>query len=163
MFAAALIGLTRKSERRIAGGFANDGLASGHAVRDGLMRPRAVETIRVPVVIVGGGIAGLSAGWRLDKRGFGDFVLLELHDRPGGNARWGENSVTAFPWAAHYVPVPNRESTLMRELLAELGVLHDGKPEERYLCHSPQERLYLHGRWQEGLEPEIAATARDRD
>jgi phytoene dehydrogenase-like protein len=145
------------------GDFVDDGLTVGHRVRDRVIRTPAVETVRVPVVIVGGGMAGLSAAWRMDKRGFRDFVLLELHEQPGGNARWGENEVTAFPWAAHYVPVPNRESVLMRELLEEFGVLQNGKPEERYLCHSPQERLFLHGRWQEGLEPEIAATARDRD
>jgi glycine/D-amino acid oxidase-like deaminating enzyme len=162
-FSAALIGLSQKSERRIEGGFVDDGAAAGHRMRDGLIRTRAAETIRVPVVIVGGGMAGLSAAWRLDQRGFRDFVLLELNQQPGGNARWGENSITAFPWAAHYVPVPNRESLLMRELLEELGVLRNGKPEERYLCHSPQERLFLHGRWQEGLEPELAATVRDRD
>jgi hypothetical protein len=59
--------------------------------------------------------------------------------------------------------VPGRDATLVRELFEELGVLQNGSWEERYLCFSPQERLFLHGRWQEGLEPEIAATARDRE
>ena len=31
------------------------------------------------------------------------------------------------------------------------------------LCQAPQERLFLHGRWQEGLEPRTGPTARDRD
>ena len=35
-----------------------------------------------------------------------DFVLLEMNHQAGGNARWGENEITAYPWAAHYVPVP---------------------------------------------------------
>lgn len=115
------------------------------------------------MVIVGGGIAGLSAAWRLRKKGFRDFVLLELEKMAGGNARSGENEVSRYPWAAHYVPVPNQESALVRELFEDLGVMRDGKCEERYLCFSPQERLFLHGRWQEGLEPEIGATDRDRD
>jgi hypothetical protein len=51
----------------------------------------------------------------------------------------------------------------VRELLEEFGVLKDGRFDEFALCHSPQERLFLHGRWQEGLEPEIAATRRDRE
>jgi len=51
----------------------------------------------VPVAIVGGGIGGLSAAWWLEKRGCHDFVLLELEDRAGGNARWGENEVSAYP------------------------------------------------------------------
>jgi hypothetical protein len=47
--------------------------------------------------------------------------------------------------------------------MEEIGVMSDGKFEERYLCFSPQERLYIHGRWQEGLEPESALTKIDRD
>src|SRR5882724_10021039 len=112
--------------------------------------PAPKQTVKVPVVIVGGGIAGLSAAWRLDKKGFRDFVLLEMESRPGGNARWGENEVTPYPWAAHYVPVPGKRVALVRELFEELGVLRDGVWDERQLCFSPQERLFLHGRWQEG-------------
>ena len=77
----------------------------------------------MPVVIVGGGIAGLSAAWRLHKRGFKDFVLLEMNEQAGGNSRWGENEITAYPWAAHYVPVPGPKATYVRELFEELGVL----------------------------------------
>ena len=61
---------------------------------------------RVPIVIIGGGIAGLSAAWQLDKRGIHDFVLLEMEPQAGGNSRWGENEISKYPWAAHYVPVP---------------------------------------------------------
>ncbi len=160
---AALIGLTAKGERRIAGGFVNDAFPTGHRIRDHatFLKPARVE--KFPIVIVGGGIAGLSAAWRLAKRGFRDFVLLEMEAQPGGNSRWGENEITAYPWAAHYVPVPDAHESLVRELFEELGVLKDGKWDERRLCFSPQERLFLHGRWQEGIEPEIASTARDRE
>jgi hypothetical protein len=85
-----------------------------------------------------------------------DFVILELERAAGGNARWGENEVSAFPWGAHYVPVPGTKSPLVRELFADLGVLRDGVWEERYLCFSPQERLFSHGEWHEGVEPEFA-------
>ena len=51
----------------------------------------------------------------------------------------------------------------MRELFEELGVFENGKWDERRLCFAPQERLYLHGRWQEGIEPEGESTGRDRD
>jgi phytoene dehydrogenase-like protein len=111
---------------------------------------------------VGGGIAGLSAAWRLQKRGFRDFRLLEMEPGAGGNSRWGENEITTYPWAAHYVPVPDARATLVRELFEELGVLKNGVWDERRLCFSPQERLFLHGRWQDGLEPETAATTKDR-
>jgi phytoene dehydrogenase-like protein len=119
------------------------------------------EWKRVPLVIVGGGVAGLSAAWRLDKRGFRDFLVLEMEPRAGGNSRWGENDVSAYPWAAHYLPVPDHPQTLVRELCEELGLLEGGHWNERWLCHAPQERLFLHGRWQEGLEPVLGATKRD--
>ena len=160
---AALIGLTPKTDRPITGAFIDDGHEPGHRLRDRAAFPAAKQTIKLPLVIVGGGIAGLSAAWWLDKHGFRDFVLLEMLEQAGGNARWGESEITPYPWAAHYVPVPGRKAALVRELLEELGVLHAGVWEERYLCFSPQERLYLHGRWQEGIEPVTAATTRDRE
>lgn len=160
---AALVGLAAKTDRSVAGGFLDDGHQLGHLLRDRARFPPAKQTIKIPIVIVGGGIAGLSAAWRLDKRGFREFVLLEMLQQGGGNARWGENEVSAYPWAAHYVPVPGKKAGLVRELFEELGVLRDGVWEERYLCFSPQERLYLHGRWQEGIEPVTAASARDRE
>ena len=158
----ALIGLSRKAPRAIAGGFVDDGGALGHRLRDGTLAPASGAARRVPIVIVGGGIAGLSAGWELQRRGIQDFVILELESQPGGNARSGENEVSAYPWAAHYVPVPGKNTTLVRELFEELGVLRDGVWEERYLCFSPQERLFSHGEWHEGIEPTFALDAAGR-
>src|ERR1700730_2053787 len=120
---AGLIGLTAKAERRIAGGFVNDAFPIGHRIRDRAPFAAPPRTEKYPVVIVGGGVAGLSAAWRLTKRGFRDFILLEMEAQPGGNSRWGQNEITAYPWAAHYVPVPDARATLVRELFEELGVL----------------------------------------
>ncbi len=160
---AALIGMTAKAEHRIAGNFVNDAFSAGHRLRDHAPFAAAKQVVRFPVVIVGGGMAGLNAAWRLNKKGFKDFVVLEMEKQPGGNSRWGENEVSAYPWAAHYVPPPNKETVLTREILEEFGLGTDGKWDERNLCHSPQERLYLHGRWQDGIEPELAASNRDRE
>ena len=161
---ASLIGLTAKSaERPIEGGFVNDAFPLGHRLRDRIPFASPKQTVNIPLVIVGGGCAGLSAVWRLNRRGFGDFKLLEMEPQIGGNARWGENEISRYPWAAHYLPVANRESTLVRELCTEFGLLKDGVWDERHLCFSPQERLYLHGRWQEGIEPEIGATRNDHE
>ena len=155
---AALFGLSCKGAARVAGGFADDGGAAGHRLRDGAPLGRVVERIKVPVVIVGAAIAGLSAAWWLGRNGFHDYVVLELEDDAGGNARSGRNDVSAYPWGAHYVPVPNRDTTLVRELFSELGVLRDGKWDERALCFSPQERLYFRDRWHEGFEPFLTDT-----
>ena len=165
---AGLVGLTAKAERRIDGSFVNESFPLGHRLRDhktfrASTFPKPIRQVRAPIVIVGGGIAGLSAAWRLDKLGFRDFVLLEMEPQAGGNSRWGENEITRFPWAAHYVPVPGKGESLARELFEELGVLQDGKWNDRALCFAPQERLFLYGRWQEGIEPEAGMTAADRN
>ena len=160
---AALAGLLLKGDKRIEGSFVNDSFPRGHLLRGRAGFPPGKRVEKIPVVIVGGGIAGLSAAWRLQKRGFSDFVLLEMSPQPGGNARWGENEITAYPWAAHYVPVPGPQAAYVRELFEDLGVLKNGQWEERYLAFSPQERLFLYGRWQEGLEPAIGLTPKDRD
>lgn len=163
--APALVGLSCKSGSRIAGGFVDDGGAVGHRIRDHLSSRAAAprDVRRVPVVIVGGGVAGLSAAWELDRRGMHDFVVLELEHAAGGNARSGENEVSAYPWAAHYVPVPGPRATLVRELFEELGVLKDGVWDERHLCFSPQERLFVDGEWHGGIEPVFALDARGRE
>jgi len=160
---AALIGLAPRSGRAVAGSFVNEAHLLGHKLRDHGAFRKPSQTVQIPLVIVGGGVAGLSAAWRLHKRGFRDFVLLEMEKQVGGNSRWGENEITAYPWAAHYVPVPGKRAVLVRELFAELGVLKEGKWEERDLCFSPQERLFQYGRWQEGIEPTAGLPASERD
>ena len=160
---AALVGLSIKADRPISGSFVNDAFPAGHRLRDGAAFGPAKRSEKVSVVIIGGGIAGLSAAWRLQKRGFRDFVLLEMNPQAGGNARSGENEITSYPWAAHYVPVPGPKATYVRELMQDLGVLKDGKWEERYLCFAPQERLFLYGRWQDGIEPAVGLTVAERD
>lgn len=160
---AALVGLSIKGDRPIAGSFVNESFDLGHKLRDRANFPAPTQVVKVPVVIVGGGIAGLSSAWRLHKKGFTDFVLLEMNDQAGGNSRWGENEVTAYPWAAHYVPVPGKQAIYVRELFEELGVLKNGQWDERHLCFAPQERLFLYGRWQDGIEPAIGLSEKDRD
>lgn len=160
---AGLIGLSSKADRRIEGGFVFEDQKTGHLLRDRKKTlPRPAREVRVPVVIVGGGIAGLSAAWELDRRGFRDFVLLEMNPRAGGNSRWGENTISRYPWAAHYLPVPDHGATLVRELCQELGLLKDGAWDERHLCFSPQERLFQYGQWYEGLEPTGAPGAHEQ-
>ena len=160
---AALVGLSIKGDRPVAGTFVNDSFQMGHQLRDRASFSPPKQVAKHAAVIVGGGIAGLSAAWRLHKKGFTDFVLLEMNDQPGGNSRWGENEITAYPWAAHYVPVPGPKAVYVRELFEDLGVLKNGQWEERYLCFTPQERLFLYGRWQEGIEPAVGLTPADRD
>jgi len=163
LVAAPFLQLGSKARPPIAGGYVMDAFPLGHKLRDRAGFAAAKQTQRVPVVIVGGGMAGLSAAWWMLKKGFGDFVLLEMEAESGGNSRFGENEVSAYPWGAHYVPIPNKKSPLVRELFEEVGLIVDGEFNERHLCHTPQERLYIHGRWQYGLEPEVGTTTKARE
>ncbi|MBT1696941.1 FAD-dependent oxidoreductase, partial [Fulvivirgaceae bacterium PWU4] len=63
------------------------------------------ESLRTDIVIVGGGVAGLSAA-RYLKKHTDNFILLELEENTGGNAMGGSNKVSAYPWAAHSLPLP---------------------------------------------------------
>lgn len=142
--------------------------AMGHRVRDGLhVTPSKDQWQRAGVVIVGGGIAGLSAAWRLLNAGFDDFVLLELERAPGGTARSGSSPLTAYPWGAHYLPAPMKENAALISLLEEMGVLEgrdaEGEPivAEQFLCRDPQERVFYRGRWYEGLYLHAGASAED--
>jgi protoporphyrinogen oxidase len=132
--------------------------ALGHRLRDGWRpMPPADAWERHGVVIVGGGVAGLGAAWRLARAGVTDFVLLELEPAPGGTSRGGESAVGGYPWGAHYVPAPLAGNRLLGTLLDEMGVVEgraaDGEPiiAEHVLCRDPQERVFFRGRWYEGL------------
>jgi monoamine oxidase len=120
--------------------------------------PLPSETRRASVAIIGGGIGGLAAAWRLARGGVDDFLLAELETSLGGNSRAGRNAVSEFPLGAHYLPLPPREAVAVRELLRELGALRGSGDrladyEETLLAAAPQERLYVDGWWQEGLLP----------
>ena len=123
------------------------------ATRDG----RPASTRRARVVIAGGGIAGLAAARALRLRGVDDFVLLEMEDTAGGNSRGGSVQGIACPQGAHYLPVPGDAAHEVQGLLEELGVRRRESGrwvyDEMTLCHSPQERLFINGAWQEGLVP----------
>ena len=143
-------------------------LEIGHRLRDGF-RPRpAVDRWRnVQVAIVGGGAAGLSAAWRLRQEGCEDFVVLELEDVIGGTSRSGQCDVSAYPWGAHYLPVPLADNRQLIRLLKEMGVVesiaNDGSPVigEQFLCRDPDERLFFQGEWIEGLYPATDASPDD--
>ncbi len=123
--------------------------ALGHRLRDPVAWA-AVPTDwqTVPVVIVGGGIAGLAAGWRLLKQGYRDFVVLDLEREVGGTSRSGSAGRLQFPWAAHYITTPLADNIELIELLQEMqiveGLDQDGSPiiAEQYLCRAPEERLF---------------------
>lgn len=136
----------------------------GHRLRGPFQAPKQDPTDRADIVVVGGGVAGLSALWRLARGGFsGSVLLLELADTPGGTAMSGAGPLGPYPWGAHYITLPNREARHMHMMLADFGVVTgfsgDGSPrfDPRAFCLAPQERLFVAGQWQDGLWPDTVA------
>ena len=131
--------------------------ARGHRLRSAAALPAATEQRKARVVIVGGGIAGLAAARAFQRQGTDDVVLLELEEAPGGNSRGHRIAGMACPLGAHYLPLPTAASREVAEWLHEIGLLKTelGRTvaDERHLCHSPQERLFIDGAWSEGLLP----------
>jgi hypothetical protein len=109
------------------------------------------------VLIAGGGVAGSGGGARLRLQRVDDFALLELEDsrrQQPGRARWA-----AWParWARTTCPCPvttrPRCRTCWKNWACASAWPGAGKYDERHLCHSPQERLFFNGEWQDGLLP----------
>ncbi len=115
--------------------------------------------IEVDTVIVGAGISGLFAGWTLKKNKHDQFLILDLESEVGGNSRSGKNNVSAYPWGAHYVPLPSLESKDLLKFFEEVGIVEGYSPnglpiyKEEFLTHDPEERIFADGFWQEGLIP----------
>jgi len=141
----------------IAGGFTGINVERGHLLQARRAWPAPASTQRARVVIAGGGVAGLSAARVLRQRGIDDFALLELEDSAGGNSRGGAVGGIVCPLGAHYLPLPGDDAREVQDLLEEFGlrqrVAGRWVYDERHLCHSPQERLFFNGTWQEGLLP----------
>ena len=129
---------------------------------------KAEKLTKKKVLIIGGGIGGLSAAYRLKKKGFEDFHLLELENEVGGNARSGSNSSIKYPLGAHYLPSPPREARYVRELLEDMNIIkgYDSANRPQYsqedLRGAPGERLFFRGRWQDGLIPEQGLSKEER-
>lgn len=141
--------------------------ARGHLIRDAVLRDRAPsERRRVSIAIVGAGVAGLSAAWRLQRAGVTDFVVLELEDDIGGTARGGELPRSRYPMGAHYLPAPRPGFVALETLLDDLGLVvareRDGTIEydPRAICRAPVERHRHRGLWHDGLYP---ASGQDDD
>lgn len=134
------------------------GMREGHFVRDKDALPAPSAELTTDVVILGGGVAGLSAAWKLAKEGFHGFTLINGPEF-GGNAAGGRFGELRYPRGAHYLPLPSLESTHIREMLSELGVIladpMSSRPyfDEACVVHAPDERLYFNGEWQDGLLP----------
>ncbi len=151
----------------IPGTFADANLAErGHLLRRESMRhwfsiPAAAGRVW-DVVVVGGGISGLTACWKLRRMGIERVLLLELASQLGGTSSSGSTDGHAFPWGAHYINIPPPEADCIHEILTDTEVISGydaaGRPlvDREHILRWPRERLYQET-WTEGLEPFLGA------
>ncbi|NHZ64196.1 NAD(P)-binding protein [Massilia genomosp. 1] len=143
------------------------GRAEGHFLREGGKLPAPGQVIETDIVILGSGIAGLAAAWKLGREGQRKVLMID-GPQPFGNAAGGHFGELAYPTGGHYLPLPSPESVHVREILFDLGVIardpYGDKPcyDERVILHGPAERVLFNGRWQEGLIPTDGVSAQER-
>ncbi|KAA3604209.1 MAG: NAD(P)/FAD-dependent oxidoreductase [Calditrichaeota bacterium] len=139
----------------------------GHLLRSGIQNQTPTKFLKTQVAIIGSGISGLSAGWKFQKSGFNDFHIFELENHFGGNSASGKNEISEFPWGAHYLPLPTKESKAVVEILEDFGAIEsytvEGIPiyKKEFLTRNPTERLWINGKWQEGIFPFERASKED--
>ncbi len=159
----------RRGAGNIPGTIVGANSKTGHLLRNGGPYPEPHHTVEVNVLIVGGGISGLSAKRWLQQEGVKDVLLLEMDDHFGGNATYGQNPVSKYPWGAHYIPVPDLRNREILDFLHQIGTITGfdtaGLPiyNEYHLCHDPEERLFIDGIWQDGIVPENGVPAADKE
>jgi predicted NAD/FAD-dependent oxidoreductase len=140
----------------LQGGWVGTHPERGHRLREALPTGAARER-QAHTLIVGAGIAGLACARELMRRGIDDFAVLDLEPVAGGNSRAHQIAGAPCPLGAHYLPLPGPQAREVYQLLEELGLVRQqlGRAvwDERHLCHSPQERLFIDGAWQDGLLP----------
>ena len=134
------------------------GMALGHILRDQKRWPTPSAQWSCDVLIAGSGAAALTAAWKLAREGRRNFVLIEGPEPNGNNAGTIDGELR-YPTGAHYLALPSPESSHIRELLSDLGILH-GDPfverpdyDEKIIIHAPEERLLFNGIWQEEMLP----------
>ncbi|MFO0632338.1 MAG: NAD(P)-binding protein [Nannocystaceae bacterium] len=142
--------------------------ARGHLLRArGEPLPPPSERRRARVVVVGAGVAGLSAAWRLQRGGEHDVAVLELDDAPGGTAQGGSLPRSRYPMGAHYLPVPQPGFEALEALLEDLGLVigRDAAGRAEYeptaICRAPVERYRHRGQWHAGLYPAAGESAQE--
>jgi protoporphyrinogen oxidase len=139
----------------------------GHKLREPMPDFPDAPAEKADVVIVGSGISGLTAAWRLQRAGVST-TMLELEPFAGGTSTWSDDGAVQHPWGAHYLPVPEKGARAVARLLEELDVIRGwdaaGRPQfdEMMLCHAPEERLFFRGNWHGGTVPYEALTLSER-
>jgi protoporphyrinogen oxidase len=115
---------------------------------------------RIETVIVGGGIAGLSAASQLKGR---DFMLFELSENLGGTSSWHEHDDISFAQGAHYdMAYPANYGQQVLELLESMDIIEyqkwkdswSFKDRQHIITHRRKSQCYDHGTVRQEVLPQ---------
>lgn len=147
--------------RGISGSIVGDDVEVGHRFRDGgFAFQEQTPTKKVGVAIIGGGVSGLCAAWRMQQAGMTDFVILERASEMGGTAKGGEHDGHRFPWGAHYVDPPSKELRSLCKIYEDCGLIVGYHPVDKqpicdpqYIVRLPHRNIFAKGQWSQGRYP----------
>lgn len=151
---------------KIAGSQQGANVAAGHLIHQKFDTSHVSDILKYDYVIVGAGVSGLTAARELEQKGIKNILILELETQIGGNSQAQNSNTTKAPWGAHYLPIPNNDDVDLINFLRKHEIITafdaHNKPiyNEFYICHEPEERLFINGKWQEGLIPTFGITAK---
>ena len=144
-------------------------LALCHGVRD-----RSIDFHSPPptgklhdVIIIGGGVSGITAAWKLVKSGVTDLLVLDKAEELGGTCIAGEENGIRFSWGAHYVETPQPTAKHLCEIYEDVGVIQgyrDGAPliHPDYIVPEPDAALLAGRQWGQARVPLQIADSQDR-
>ncbi len=102
------------------------------------------------VVVVGGGLAGLTAAWTLKKQGV-DVLLLEKDADVGGQCRMDRSSAVPAAMASAFTDFPYNDDLVAfyTDLGVVTGIGDNGYPkvDERFVVKPPYDAHFIRGRW----------------
>lgn len=141
-----------KGPRPVAASDRTDAFELCHAFLEGRGLPQADAGGRLhECIVVGGGMAGLVAAWKLQRRGVRDIVVLERNDDLGGLCRSDLVGGVTCARASAYASFPfNRE---MADLFLDLGLVANGPGLKtltgvpQFELQAPYDRLFVDGHW----------------
>ncbi|MFQ6044270.1 MAG: FAD-dependent oxidoreductase, partial [Candidatus Poribacteria bacterium] len=139
-----------------------------HELRDGTLKIEvgAPEPSLYDVIIIGAGISGLAAAWKLQRCGVNNFLILEKANQIGGTCIAGKEGDITFPWCAHYIESPQPRSKYLLEICEDLGVIIDYDGEwpvvnPNYIVPPPEISLLAGNRWRPNHFPIQIASSQD--